>query len=250
MWRFRDGFKQQILTVLYRQIKRQLIADIQSGVAAPGLALPNETELARRFDVSIGTVRRAVDELVAEHVLIRQQGRGTFVGKLDRERFMFQFFKIAGRDGVSEFPQVRLHTFTRSRATREEAEALGLHGSQAVFCIDNVLSLKGQPVIHDHIVIAASMFAGLTEAVFTQRTATIYGLYQSAFGITVVEADERVRAELVSPQSARLLDLPEGTPVLRIERVAYSFDRKPAEFRVSVVDTRDVDYVSRMRDAT
>jgi GntR family transcriptional regulator len=235
--------------VLYRQIKRQLIADIQSGAAAPGAALPNETELARRFNVSIGTVRRAVDELVAEHVLVRQQGRGTFVGKLDRERFMFQFFKIAGRDGTSEFPQVRLHAFTRSRASQEEAQALGLHGTQAVFCIDNVLLLKGRPVIHDHIVIAAAMFPDLSEELFTQRSATIYGLYQATFGITVVEADERVRAELVNAKSAGLLGLSAGMPVLRIERVAYTFDRRPAEFRISVVDTYEFDYVSRMRDA-
>jgi GntR family transcriptional regulator len=237
------------LIVLYRQVKRQLIADIQSGVAAPGAALPNETDLALRFNVSIGTVRRAVDELVAEHVLVRQQGRGTFVGKLDRERFMFQFFKIAWRDGASEFPQVRLHSFRRSRATQEEAQALGLHGTQPVFRVDNVLSLKGRPVIHDHIVISVAMFPGLTQDVFTERRATIYGLYQAAFGVTIVEADERVRAELATPESAHLLGLPSGLPVLRIERVAYTFDRKPAEFRISVVDTRDVDYVSRMRDA-
>jgi GntR family transcriptional regulator len=235
------------MSVLYRQVKRQLIADIQSGVAAPGAALPNETDLARRFEVSIGTVRRAVDELVAEHILVRQQGRGTFVGKLDRDRFMFQFFKIAGRDGTSEFPQVRLHAFTKSRATQEEAQALGLHGAQSVYCIDNVLLLKGRPVIHDHIVIAATMFPGLTKDVFTQRSGTIYGLYQSGFGVTIVEADERVRAELVNDKSARLLGLSVGAPVLRIERVAYTFDRKPAEYRISIIDTDDFDYVSRMR---
>jgi GntR family transcriptional regulator len=235
--------------LLYRQIKRLLIADIQSGAAAPGAALPNETELAKRFDVSIGTLRRAVEELVAEHVLVRQQGRGTFVSKLDRERFMFQFFKIAGRDGTSEFPLVRLHTFALSQASQEEAKVLGLHGTQAVFCIDNVLMLKGRAVIHDHIVVAAAMFPGLTQASFVERSATIYGLYQAAFGVTIVEADERVRAELVSAKSAQLLGLTEGMPVLRIERVAYTFDRQPAEFRISVVDTRDVDYVSRMRDA-
>lgn len=236
------------MSVLYREVKKQLIADIQSGAAAPGAALPNETDLARRFNVSIGTVRRAVDELVAEHILVRQQGRGTFVGKLDRDRFMFQFFKISGRDGTSEFPQVRLLTFTKSRATREEAQALGLHGAPSVINIDNVLLLKGRPVIHDHIVIAAAMFPGLTQDVFTQRSGTIYGLYQAVFGITIVEADERVRAELVNADSAVHLGLAMGTPVLRIERIAYTFDRKPAEFRISVVDTCDVDYVSRMRD--
>lgn len=235
--------------MLYRQVKRQLITDIQSGVAAPGAALPNESELAQRFAVSIGTIRRAVDELVAEHILIRQQGRGTFVGKLDRERFMFQFFKISPRDGPSEFPDVRLHGFAKSSATQKEAQALGLHGTQSVFRIDNVLFLKQRPVIHDHIVVAASMFPGLTKTAFVARSTTIYGHYQAAFGVTIVEADERVRAELVNAESANLLSLSVGSPVLRIERVAYTFDRKPAEFRRSIVNTEDVDYVSRMRDS-
>lgn len=236
--------------MLYRQVKRQLINDIQSGITAPGAALANEKDLAQRFQVSVGTVRRAVDELVAEHVLLRQQGRGTFVGKLDRERFMFQFFKIAARDGPSEFPEVRLHKFAKVRASQTEAHALGLHGSQWVFRIENTLHLQGQPVIHDRIAIAAALFPGLNQESFVARTTTIYGHYQAAFGITIVEADERVRAERVSPDSAQLLQLDEATPVLRIDRVAYTFDRQAAEFRTSVVDTRHFDYVSRMREAT
>lgn len=236
--------------MLYRQVKRQLINDIQSGLAAPGAALPNEKDLALRFQVSVGTVRRAVDELVAEHVLLRQQGRGTFVGKLDRERFMFQFFKIVARDGHAEFPQVRLHKFAKSKASQTEAQALELHGSQWVFRIENILYLQGKPVIHDRIAIAAAMFSGLDQASFTARTTTIYGHYQAAFGITIVEADERVRAELVSVESAQLLHLAAATPVLRIDRVAYTFDRKPAEFRISFVDSRNFDYVSRMREMT
>lgn len=234
--------------MLYRQVKRQLINDIQSGSAAPGAALPNEKDLAQRFQVSVGTVRRAVDELVAEHVLLRQQGRGTFVGKLDRERFMFQFFKIVPRNGDSEFPEVLLHKFSKSRATQLEAQALGLHGNQSVFRIENVLHLQGQPVIHDKITISEAMFPGLNQAAFTARATTIYGYYQAAFGVTIVEADERVRADLVLADSARLLNLNESTPILRIDRVAHTFDRKPAEFRTSIVDTQNFDYVSRMRE--
>ena len=108
--------------------------------------------------------------------------------------------------------------------------------------------LKDQPIIHDQIVIAQAMFPGLTRAQLTARSNTIYGLYQSAFGVTVVEADERVRAELASAESAHHLRLAVGSPVLRIERTAYTFDRKPAEWRISVVDTRHFDYVSRQRD--
>jgi len=234
--------------MLYRQVKRQLINDIQCGSAAPGAALPNEKDLAQRFQVSVGTVRRAVDELVAEHVLLRQQGRGTFVGKLDRERFMFQFFKVVPRDGASEFPEVLLHKFSKSRATQREAQALGLHGNQSVFRIENVLHLQGKPVIHDKIIISEAMFPGLNQAAFTARATTIYGYYQAEFGVTIVEADERVRAELIMADSARLLDLNESTPILRIDRVAHTFDRKPAEFRTSIVDTQSFDYVSRMRE--
>lgn len=230
--------------MLYREVKRRLIADIESGAVAPGDALPNESELAKRFGVSIGTLRRAVDELVADHILVRQQGRGTFVGRLDRERFMFQFFKIAGRDGTREFPRIRLHEFTRSRATQEEARILGLHGAAAVFHIDNVLSLKGRPVIHDHIVVPAALFPGLTQSALEQRGGTIYELYQAAFGITIVGTDERVRAEPINAASAALLGLPAGMPILRVERVAFTFDQRPAELRISLVDTREFEYVS------
>lgn len=236
------------VAVLYLEIKRQLIADIQSAQVAPGGALPSESALAERFNVSIGTVRRAVDELVAENILIRQQGRGTFVGRQDRERFMFQFFKIAGRDGSRDFPQVKLHAFAKSKATLEEASALGLQGTPPVYRIHNVLSLKGRAVIHDHIVIAAAMFPGLTKTLFERRSGTIYELYQTAYGVTIVGANERMRAEATDALTAQLLGLANDLPVLRIERVAFTFDQKPAELRISTVDTRDFDYVSQMQN--
>ena len=232
--------------MLYRDVKRKLIADIASGAVPPGGALANETDLARRFGVSIGTVRRAVDELVADHILVRQQGRGTFVGKLDRERFMFQFFKIVPHEGPREFPEVKLLSLSRSRATQAEARLLGLAGGASVFRIDNLLSLKGRPLMHDSIVLNASIFAGLTQAQFEQREGTIYELYQTAFGVTVVGAEERVQAVAAPGNSAALLGLEDSSPALRIERIAYTFDQKPAELRVSIVDTREADYVSRL----
>lgn len=238
------------MTTLYREIKRQLIADIASGAVAPGAALPNETDLARRFQVSIGTLRRAVDELVADHILVRQQGRGTFVGRLDRDRFMFQFFRIEERGGRREFPQVRLLNFGRGRATPEEAAILGPSRTSSVYRIENVLQLQERPVILDHLVIPAPLFSGLTRTQFEQRPGTIYELYQADFGVTIVDADERVRAEPADAASATVLGLPAGTSVLRIERVAYTVDRRVAELRTSVVDSRAHDYVVRARGRT
>ncbi len=229
---------------LYHQVKRGLVADIQSGKFQPGKALPNETELALRFGVSIGTLRRAVDELVADHVLLRQQGRGTFVGQQDNDRFMYQFFKIEGRDGTREFPLIRLLGFEAGRASADEAQALGLRGSARVLRIGNLLSLQGRPVVHDRITLDARLFPRLTREQFEQRPSTIYELYQRAFGITVVGADERASAQGADAASAALLQLPLGWPVLRVARVAWTFDRQPAELRVSIVDTRTHEFVS------
>ena len=100
--------------------------------------------------------------------------------------------------------------------------------------------------MHDSIVLDASVFSGLTKAQFEQREGTIYELYQNAFGVTVVGAEERVQAVGAPASSAALLGVSEGSPVLRIQRIAVTFDQKPAELRVSVVDTRDADYVSRL----
>lgn len=232
--------------MLYREVKRKLIADIACGAVQPGGALQSETELAKRFAVSIGTVRRAVDELVAEHLLVRQQGRGTFVGKQDRARFMFQFFNIAPRDGAREFPHVELLSLGKSRATPTEARLLAIAPGVGVYRIDNLLSLRGRPLIHDSIVLDASVFAGLNTTQFAQREGTIYELYQTAFGVTIVGAEERLQALAAPAKTAQLLGLPAGQPVLRIERIAVTFDQKPAELRVSMVDTQDADYVSRL----
>jgi len=232
---------------LYQKVKTQLISDIKNGVVPPGGALPSETELAQRFNVSIGTIRRAVDDLVVNHILIRQQGRGTFVGKHDRDHFLYRFFKIEGRDGEREFPHVRMLSFAKARASVKEARMLDILPGAPVFCIDNLLSLQARPAIHDHIVIDAQVFAGLNAKRFSARSGTIYEMYQSDFGITVVDTHERVRAETADAASSQALALPAGTPVLRIERVALTFDQKPAEFRISVVDSRHFDYVSTLR---
>ena len=231
--------------IFYRRVKSILISEIASGVLKPGVKFPNEKALALRFGVSVGTLRRAVEELVAENILVRQQGRGTFVRNLDQERFLFQFFKLADRSGKFEYPSVALVSFESASATAEEARILGLSGKARVFRIENVLSLKGRPTVHDRISIGAECFSGLTEARLAGRPGTIYELYQHDFGVTVAGADERLRAEKADHRSAQLLGLAAGDSVMRIERTAFTVESLPCEWRISIVDTRQVDYVSR-----
>ncbi len=228
---------------LYRQAKRALMQAIESGGWPAGTALPSETRLSASLGVSIGTVRRAVDELVADHILVRHQGRGTFVAMHDAQRFLFQFFHVERSDGLRESPVVELLSFERLRAEAEAAEALRLKEGDAVWVAENRLSLQGRPVVHDRIVLSAQVFKGLTERRLRERPGTIYQLYQSGFGITVVRAAERARAVAADRTAARVLGVSPGAPVMQVRRTALGFGDRPVEYRVSTINTARHDYV-------
>ncbi len=228
---------------LYRAVKRSLLRAIESGAVAPGAALPSEPRLAQALGVSIGTLRRAVDELVAEHILVRRQGRGTFVATHTPDRFLFQFFHVERSDGLREAPQVELLGFERIRMEEQAASALGVRANDPGIQIDNRLSLQGRVVMHDRIVLPASLFRGLNQLRLERRPSTIYHLYQAEFGITVVRALERARAIAADRTASRILGVALGAPLLQIRRTALTFGDKPVEYRVSVLNSLHHDYV-------
>lgn len=228
---------------LYRVVKRSLLVGIESGRYAAGKALPNEAVLAEAFGVSIGTLRHGVDELVAEHILVRRQGRGTFVALHSDDRFLFQFFHVERSDGLRESPQVELVAFERVRVEEEAADALGLKTGEPALQIDNRLLLQGRAVIHDRLVLPTLLFKGLTEKRLRERSSTIYHLYQTEFGITVTHAQERARAVGADRAAARILGVTLGAPVMQVRRCALTFGDKPVEYRVSTINTAQHEYV-------
>ncbi|HEX4858783.1 MAG TPA: GntR family transcriptional regulator [Usitatibacteraceae bacterium] len=234
---------------LYKEVKRLLTETIQSGEWKPGTAIPSERQLSARFHVAVGTLRKAVDELVQERILIRQQGRGTFVAAHNRDRMMFHFFHIQREDGEKPTPDVELLSFKASLADAGEAARLGIAAGDKVLRIANVLRLAGEPVIFDRISIPRALFPGLTAAQFRNRPSTIYHLYQTAFGITVVRSAERLRACRADAETARILGVAKGAPLLEIRRVAMTFHDAPVEYRVSLVNTEHHEYFSDLAKA-
>jgi GntR family transcriptional regulator len=229
---------------LYRVVKRSLLSAIESGSCAPGETLPSETEIAGAMGVSIGTLRRAVDELAAEHILVRRQGRGTFVATHGTDRFLFQFFHVERSDGLREAPLIDLVSFERLRADDEPAEALQLRPGDPVIQIENRLRLQGSAVIYDRLTLPSLLFKGLTEKRFRERPGTIYQLYQSDFGISVLRAQERARASAADRHAVRVLGLPLGQPVMQVRRTALTFGDRPVEHRISIINTTHHDYVN------
>ncbi len=227
---------------LYEQVRARLIEGISAGLWAPGSAIPSESGLATQFGVAIGTIRKAVDRLVAEQALVRRQGKGTFVAAHDGRRMLFHFFHIVGRDGAKDYPEVRTLALHRGRANADEARALALAPHDKVIRIRNLLALGGSPVIVDDITLPAELFRGLTEKIFVARENTIYHLYQSRYGINVLGTDERLRAALATGEVAALLGVAPGSPLLEVRRVALTFRDRPVELRLSRVNTARHDY--------
>ena len=232
------------LNPLYKELKRRITRGLAAGDWKPGAAIPSESRLAGQFNVSIGTVRKAIDELVAEKILLRQQGRGTFVATHSDDRTLFYFFHIIGKDGSRELPVTDLLSFHKGRADADEDARLGIPRGGRVLRIENLLKLGSRPVILDQIALPAVLFPRLDEGTFRRRSGTIYGLYQARYGINVIRISERLSAAAVPARIAALLDMKAGTPALVIKRVAYTYDDTPVEFRVSWVNTQGHEYLS------
>jgi GntR family transcriptional regulator len=227
---------------LYQEVKRKLMEALRDGEWKAGEMIPAEKRLCERFGVSVGTLRKAVDELTAENILMRHQGRGTFVTSHSQDRYMFGFFHICGKNGQKEYPKVEFVSLALEKADADSAKRLGIRTGAKVYRIVNRLSLAGKPVIVDDIVLPERFFAGLTDTHVRARRTTLYQLYQDSFGVAVLRTEERLQAQGANPEVAALLGLEPGTPLLHIIRRAMTFRDEVVELRHSYVLTTHHEY--------
>ncbi|MEW6254548.1 MAG: GntR family transcriptional regulator [Pseudomonadota bacterium] len=226
---------------LYRQVRDTLIRRMVDGVWAPGEPLPSEMQLAAELGVSQGTVRKALDEMAAENLVVRRQGRGTFVARHDEDRILFQFFKLVPNEGPRRFPDSRVLSIGKAKASAGECEALHLEKGGRVVRIRRVRLLGGVPLLVESLSLPDVLFPGLTDMELPNN---LYGLYSARYGITVARAREQLRAVAAPAEDAAELGVPTGTPALLIDRLGFSLDQVPVEWRVSLCLTRHVHYLS------
>ncbi|GAA4405262.1 GntR family transcriptional regulator [Quisquiliibacterium transsilvanicum] len=217
---------------LYRQIKGLITRSLQGGEWKPGELIPSETELAARFGVSQGTVRKAIDELAAENLVVRRQGRGTFVATHQEARAQFRFLRLrpdqAGEAGVMDS---RILECRRLRAPGDVARALQLRAGEAVVQIRRLLSFQGQPTVLDEIWLPGAQFRGLTFERLSAYTGPLYALFEAEFGTRMIRATERVKAVAADEATAKALAVAAGEPLLLVERVTYTYEDRPVEMR-------------------
>jgi GntR family transcriptional regulator len=230
---------------LYRQVKELLMKRLGDGSWSPGQMLPSEPEIAAGLGVSAGTVRKALDEMSAESLVVRRQGRGTFVARHDEERILFQFFRLIPDSGERRFPESRTLSMVAAKADEVAAARLGIASKTPVIVIERVRSLDDRPCIHERIVLPRSLFPGIER--HKDLPNNLYAFYSAQYGVTIARGNERLKAVAADARQAELLGVKAGQPMLLIDRVALGVDGTPAEWRLSVCLTDQAHYLSDLK---
>ena len=229
---------------LYRQVKDVLVARIGSGTWISGQLLPSEPDIAAELGVSSGTVRKAMDEMTAENLLVRRQGRGTFVVRQDEDRILFQFFRMVPDVGGRPLPDSRFISIDRVRDPAAAAR-LEIGADEDIVAIERVRSLSGVPCIHEWIALPARMFPGLESRPVIPNN--LYALFATDYGVTIAGARERLKAVGAGEREAKRLGAPVGEPMIAIDRVALALDGRPVEWRRSHCRTEAHHYLNDLK---
>lgn len=231
---------------LYQQIKALLLESLRSGAWRPGAAIPSEMDLASRYKVSQGTVRKAIDELAGENLLYRRQGKGTFVATHGERQVRFRFLRLASDSGEPGPVERQLLDFRRARAGAEVARMLELKAGDPMVVIKRLLVFGGDPVVLEEVWLPGTLFKGLTAAAVSEHRGALYNLFETQYGTRMVRAEEKIKAAAADKVNGSLLNVESGHPLLAVERVSYTYSDKPVEWRRGLYKTDGYFYKSEL----
>ncbi len=230
---------------LYQQIKALLLKSLQAGEWLPGQVIPSEVELAARFRVSQGTVRKAIDEMATDNMLVRRQGKGTFVATHAEADTQYRFLRLMPDDGSPPALQRRLLDCRRMRPPVEVARSLLLKSGEAAVQVRRLLLADRlnhrdgglRPVVLDDLWLPGTLFKGLTAERLLAWRGPMYRLFEAEFAVHMVRAEEKLRAVAAQAEDAEWLGVAIGAPLLSVERLSFTYGDRPVELRRGLYHT-------------
>jgi len=231
---------------LYIKIKKKITESLVEGLWHPGESIPSEIELAYSFSVSQGTVRKAIDELAAEKILIRRQGKGTFVASHNEENNQLRFLRLTSSLGFKEKLDNKLLSFEKGNVSNGLAKTLNINNASTIVSIKRVLTFNQKPLILDVIKVPASRFRGLTSEKVIEKKGSMYRMYEIDFGTQILHAKEKISAVGANSEAAEILGVVVGTPILSVERVSFTYENTPIEWRLGLCLTENHHYATEL----
>lgn len=221
---------------LFEQVKEKIIDQIRKGVWQANAMLPNELALADMYSVSQGTVRRALQALVQEGILVRHQGRGTFVASFRRNvsnvKTRINWFE--SDDVTLKVGQSKIVSFEKIAPLGKVLQRVGTQQGERVFHIRRETSWapNGEVVCFDDIYLPERFYPGLTlEKLTSSDYPIIYAFYQEVYGVTVTHMQDVARAVLLNPEQAQKAGVQTPFPGIMIQRTFHNSYGEIVELR-------------------
>jgi len=245
---------------LYARVRKRLVERLISGDWKPGAMLPSEFAIAAELGVSQGTVRKALDEMTAEGILERQQGRGTFVAKAEDTSILFRFYRLTRneldksseeREGnapaVPTFPRSSYLSEDYSTASQEERDLFAMTDQvdPHVWRFERLRFEGEQPILWERLVLPSHRFPNLRPHLPLPNN--VYQFYGDHFSTIVAKVREKLRALTAPDPIAEHLGLPIGSPVLEIDRRAIALDGEVVERRLSLCRSDTMHYRNELK---
>jgi len=230
---------------LYKEVRDQIVRSLVRSEWQPGDVLPSEKELAKRFSVAISTIRAAVGELVAANILVRKQGKGTFVAHHNNPTQLYRFFNVVRNHGGKEPFMRKLLSMVKERADHEAIRVFGLTNARRggdIYRIRIRLSAHGPAFAIADVVLPVHLFPNLKEEHIPDGPQGLYAVYQEKYGVNIVRVVEELFAVGASARVARALSLDPGEPLLEVRRTGYTFNDVAVEQRTTWIHTSNYHY--------
>ncbi|MDX1738135.1 MAG: GntR family transcriptional regulator [Alphaproteobacteria bacterium] len=239
------GKMETVARPLYQQVAEILTEQIAEGQWKSGQLLPSEPKLAQQLGVSPGTVRKALDQLAANQLVTRHQGKGTFVSISTREEMMFRFFRLIEKSGRRTMPESQETGREVMVAGEIYAPIFNISPEDKVVSFQRLRQVEGVTMMIEHVVLPQKLFQDV-DKIEDHLPTTLYDFYEQRFGVKVIHVDEEISARLASEEEAQLLSLKIPAAVMTIRRTAQSFNGQVIELRDCVLNPENHAYLSQL----
>ena len=220
---------------LYIQIKEEILREIIAGRWAVGSVLPNEFELADEYDVSQGTVRKALNILNDENILIRQQGKGTYVSPSGAMRF-FKFQTPSGQSKIESSKRLSVEKIKTPTDIKHHFKT----GNTHCFRVERIRILGKDARLYEIMYLPHELFPEIEETPSLNRF--LYQHYEAAGNVPIHRAEQCLHAVMPNDDCQKHLNISKDTPVLLQEHIVYNLENNAIEYRQSYCNSHALLY--------
>jgi GntR family transcriptional regulator len=245
LWRCRGANVPFSNKPLYLQVRDALADLISRGTWKPGFQVPSELELAREMGVSSGTLRKALEVMEAQRLVVRRQGRGTFVNDLSPDEVADRYVNLYEANGERlRGQQTRPADARQCLASGLECSQLGLRAGADIYRIRRVREHRGEIFLLEDVVLPAELFPCLLDG---REIAQNIGTLAKQYGILLGRAQERISVCAPPHDIAQVIGAPPSKEMLRLDRIVETLDGRPAEWRIAYCRADAGYYLAEMK---